>query len=478
MRFTFLFILLTTNIYCQSITIGPRWEVRSIVIDSLNNQLKVFFPDHYNTIDLTTYETKTSKLYYKKGGDLAPDSSTTGGENLIIDGVVYFVSDGGGMVYALENDTLKRIDKSFDHKMQYGSTLFSYKSKIYKFGGYGFWSMRNFFTYYDMGQNEWEVVAPINSTAIPIGLNQNVHLLVDDDIYFFDGGTINSHNRFENLHNEDVWKFNLQKNEWKYLGKDQYIHEDIYNLNNSQGRVNRFKYKNKIVLVQQQNIALADFTENRLTLFAHNFKKGSISQKLIQKSMPFYLNGKLYCFFYDQNNNPASQIILMEAIAVEDFFGNKISEQSFYKNSIWYGVRVVFGIIAIVLIVILILIILNRYKKRNKIRLLENGLRLKNKFTEFDEQSMQIIKLLLSRKRVPSHEILEIVESAQYSAAHNERIKVQKLNEINLKVKTLSGSPQDLITSVKSDADKRIRVYSIQKELFEMKKKGTRFLYT
>ena len=128
--------------------------------------------------------------------------------------------------------------------------------------------------------------------------------------------------------------------------------------------------------------------------------------------------------------------------------------------------------------VISIFIISKFYRNRNKVRLLDNGLRLRNKFTEFDEQSMQIIKLLLSRKRVPSHEILKIVESPQYSAAHNERIKVQKLNEINLKIKTLSGDSQDYVTSVKSDEDKRIRVYSIRKDLFMMMKKREEYFST
>ena len=479
MRLFFLLFLLTLNSFSQRITLGPRSEVRGIVVDSLNNQLKVFFPGYYNTIDLTTYESKTSKFYYMKDREPAPDSfTTTFRGNLIIDGVIYFVNDGGGLVYALENDTLKRIDQSFDHKMQIGSTIFSYKSKIYKFGGYVFWAARNFFTYYDMSQNEWEVVAPINSTSIPHGMMKNTHFLHNDEIYFFDGGTINPYNRFENLHNEEVWKFNLKKNEWKYLGKDQFLHKNPNALNFSSHIRNQFKYKNKLVIVQQREIDLVDFINNKLTMFSHNYNKSSVSQKMVETYMAFYLHGKIFCFYYDQNNNILDQKVVMEAVSAEDFFGKKVSEQSFYKNTIWYGVRLALAIVGIVIIVITIFIISKLSKNRNKVRLWENGLRLKNKFTEFDAESMQIIKLLLSRKRVPSHEILKIVESPQYSAAHNERIKVQKLNEINLKVQTLSGQSQDFVTSVKSDEDKRIRVYSIRKDLFMMMKKREEYFST
>jgi hypothetical protein len=83
---------------------------------------------------------------------------------------------------------------------------------------------------------------------------------------------------------------------------------------------------------------------------------------------------------------------------------------------------------------------------------------------------MEIIRLLLNKKEVSSNEILSIVESASYSAAHNERIKIQNLKDINLKVKTLIGAKEDVIKSIMSKKDKRIRMYSISKELFFIKK--------
>ena len=94
-----LLVLLTVNVYAQSVPIGPRSDVRGIVVDSLNNQLKVFFNDHYNTVDLTTYETKTFEFYYKKEGELAPDTFTTGLENLIIDGwfILYTMAEAWSM---------------------------------------------------------------------------------------------------------------------------------------------------------------------------------------------------------------------------------------------------------------------------------------------------------------------------------------------------------------------------------------------
>ncbi|MDO9037451.1 MAG: hypothetical protein Q7U59_03780 [Lutibacter sp.] len=107
-----------------------------------------------------------------------------------------------------------------------------------------------------------------------------------------------------------------------------------------------------------------------------------------------------------------------------------------------------------------------QFKKRKKIVLLDNGLRYQNKFVEFDLKAMKILRLLVSGDAVSSNIILNIVEESQYSPAHNERIKIQKLDEINLKIKTLLGFNGDIVQSKKSDNDKRIRLYFINKNLF------------
>ena len=112
-----------------------------------------------------------------------------------------------------------------------------------------------------------------------------------------------------------------------------------------------------------------------------------------------------------------------------------------------------------------------QFKKRKKIVLLDNGLRYQNKFIEFDQKAMEILKLLVLGTDVSSNKILSIVEEKQYSAAHNERIKVQKLEEINLKIKTLLSFNGDIVQAKKSDNDKRIRLYFINKNLFFLSKK-------
>ena len=62
----------------------------------------------------------------------------------------------GGQVYKKKGrEGYYRIDKSFDHRIQSESTIIFKNDTIFKFGGYGFWSMRNFITYFNFDQSEW-----------------------------------------------------------------------------------------------------------------------------------------------------------------------------------------------------------------------------------------------------------------------------------------------------------------------------------
>lgn len=439
MRLLFLLFFISLNSYSQRIYIEDQKSLKGIVIDSVNNECVLYYQGYYEKINLETFERKSFKLF-------AEDNLSY---PMIIDNVNYFVSNEGGMVSILKNDTIKRIDRSFNHQMQHGSIVFNYKSKIYKYGGYGFWSNRNFFTYFDDKTKEWEVVDPINSKSIPDGSYGGMSILDGDNIYIFNGQKINPYRRKERILSNEVWKFNLKDHQWKYLGASPSISVDY-----------KIRYNNKILIKGVGTITEIDIINNRITLYEH----GLFSSRL-KETFPIYLsNNKVYCFISERGK------LYFHGMDQKNFFGKKISKKRFYKNYSWWITLTLLIILLPIAILFVVWRALKFYKKQKKIVLLDNGLRFKNKFTEFDQESMEIIKLLLSEKEITSNRILGIVEKEQYSVAHNERIKVQKLNEINLKVKTLLGTNEDIINSFKSKNDRRIRIYKISNEYFSIKK--------
>ena len=114
-------------------------------------------------------------------------------------------------------------------------------------------------------------------------------------------------------------------------------------------------------------------------------------------------------------------------------------------------------------LILLIWLVKKLRMQRKSIQLLDNGLLYRQKFIQLGEESIQILDLLLTNEEVNSSEILKITEQDQFSRAHNERLKFQKIEKLNFQLKTLLAIEEDLITSSKSKYDRRIRVYSINK---------------
>ncbi|HCE54032.1 MAG TPA: hypothetical protein DER05_03110 [Lutibacter sp.] len=437
--------LFTTLSFAQSVYVGKYNEISHTSLDSANNTIFVFFKDYYKKIDLETFEIDSVKIV------VGPQFGFIGAKPVLVNSNYYFVHTQGGIVYKLQNDTIKRIDNSFNHKMQINSNIFVYDDKILRYGGYGFWSARNFFTYFDTDLLEWETISPVNSKEVPKGTFDGLYILDNDNAYIFNGKSIDDFNKTEMYFNNEVWKYNFKLNEWRYLGTSEFI--DLTHFPHP------IRYKKTLLVLYTNGISTIDLGNNKHTKFKH----GKYSNNVIASLNHYFLNDRFYFFTF--RSNSANYNVNLRSASENEFMGEFISEKPFYSN--YNLLKGSFSLVAGLLFMALLANFgFKQFKKRKKIVLLDNGLRFQNKFIEFDEKAMEILKLLVLGTEVSSNKILSIVEEKQYSAAHNERIKVQKLDEINLKIKTLLAFSEDIVQSKKSDNDKRIRLYFINKNLF------------
>ena len=139
-------------------------------------------------------------------------------------------------MFSLKNNEFVRIDKSFNHNMQISSSIFPYNDTIYRYGGYGFWSNRNFFTYFDKSNSEWEVVSPTGSKELPKGSHESIVTIIEDDIFVYGGFRVQEFEPINHTINDEVWKFNTTSKSWKKLGNTD------FDLNN---QTLKFSYHNK-----------------------------------------------------------------------------------------------------------------------------------------------------------------------------------------------------------------------------------------
>ena len=86
---------------------------------------------------------------------LQRDIDTTTLKSFSIKGESYYFGSFNE-VYQKDNDVLVQIDESIDSRVSINAYLFKEYDTVFKFGGYRFWSNRNFMYYFDLETKEWE----------------------------------------------------------------------------------------------------------------------------------------------------------------------------------------------------------------------------------------------------------------------------------------------------------------------------------
>ena len=445
----FILFIISLNTFSQSIDIGNKDNIMKTHFVEENKELFVFYKDSISIIDI-----QNSNKISKKFINYPIDDFITKFEIISIHSEIYFLELHGGKVYKLDVDEFSRLDKSYTHRMQMGSSSFVHHDTIFKFGGYGFWSIRNFFTYFDIKTSEWDVLSPSGSKSLPKGSQYSTIKIFEDNFYIYGGLTLNQFEPKEYILNNEVWEFNNKNKSWKLLG-----HSDV-DLNTFKYT---FPYNEKQVFYNQDddNIYLVDVVNNSLK----TFKKKTFQYGMNTSFKSFYIDGIFYCIISSYNSGSVTLTQRYE----DDFFGELIKEEQFYYNNekVYYSI----GFFLLILSLVYLYFRINKWNlKRNRV-IIENGhLIFSRKTLNFDEKSIRIINLLLkSEQDIPSKDIMNIVENPNLNYGHNTRVMNGFIEEINLKLKSILRIEKDLITSKKSDLDKRIKVYSIDKTYFFIK---------
>ena len=133
MRHIYLLTLFVSAICCAEFKFPGYYSV-----NPESNQ--VYFFKNENVVVSNLNYVKIDTFLYDK--NYKPDLPDT--EIAWVNNVPYIVSISGGMVWKLINDSFIRIDDSYHHKMTFGSDVFVHSDTILKYGGYGYWSNRNF----------------------------------------------------------------------------------------------------------------------------------------------------------------------------------------------------------------------------------------------------------------------------------------------------------------------------------------------
>ena len=417
--------------------------------------LYVIEKDHYKTIKIPeqivsepVYFKFSDSTFYKK---FASPSSY---ELSVINNKLYLSLNLGGLIYEIKGNEIVRIDHSFEHKMQISSQQFVYDNRIIRFGGYGFWSARNFFTYFDLNSKEWESYSPVRGDRVPPGMFDVNQFINGDDITYFNGVVIDAFDNLKFDRSTEIWHFNLRSKIWDFKGK-----ATLFFGNNPQN----FQYDNYYVaFTEERRIIRVNFNNDTYEVFENQ----AVSSKISPQLKPFVENGIIYYFA----NNHANGEIELVSLPIDQFLGKSIKKADFIEKNLWLEYsQVIIGLIASLILVIAFYFgIKFRPTKATHIKDKNGVLYVGKAAINFEENELKVLRHLLKKDDVPNSELLEIVEQKGVHFSHNIRVKNDVLNQLNLKLKAILQVDTNFIIFKKSDSDSRLKVYRLNKQYFKV----------
>jgi len=375
----------------------------------------------------------------------------------------YLVSVGGGPVFKKDDNQFIRIDNTSLHKNQVWGSFFVFNDKIHIYGGYGFWSFKDYITFYDSNIKQWDIVYN-ESPYIPKGRGKAISLITSDDkLYVLGGTTIGSQSALYNTDNEDAFYFDLIKKEFVDLGK---ISEP---LTSKQTLFTLPSINNNSFLAENDSIIKFDFNEMSYSSFKSNIKKINIDNKF----PTFIVDQKI--FYISGNNGPKT----LDQINLNSLDQSVYSKSTFpiisnkRDNSID---NILIALVGFVFFWIILKLFL--YKDHIKALFLfdDEAIYFKNKSVEISLKEKKLISVMSENNFISAPQINKIISSKNYSKSHLTSIRSEFISDVNSKLYDLTGNKTSIIET-KHPADNRIKAYKTDSNNFKPKTSFIKFLF-
>lgn len=360
----------------------------------------------------------------------------------------FLAHSGCGPVLEFRNDSLVRIDNSYLHNSQFGTTPFVYNNQIHYFGGYGLFTYKNIITRYDFKNGEWNQEQTYGEEFPEARCCEVVSYRKNNHLYVF-GGIANDQKNIREIKNVKplFWDLDLVTMTWENIG--------TYNSELITSKYNSIQVKDKLYLFD--NILLEiDFSNNTVNKF--DFSNHIVPKAMIAK------NDTLYGVF--ENNN---RKLYFSKKAIEDIKGKYLGSEPFILP--YGGIPIekygVWGVFVLCFSAVLIFFFIRKRKKNTCTKIIFN--RKTNEFefkqktiTTFEENEKKVLHFLLEHpdEYVPLNTLNELFENSKQTETLSATIKrrEQAVSSLISKIAAMTSIPEsDLLIERKNGEDKRLK---------------------
>ena len=408
-----------------------------IILDSINKQLIYQTNTSIHRISLSNLKT-TSSVKIKNNNTVPP-------KMILKNNKLLFLHQRGGDIFELNsNDSLYKTDNSDIVNFFIGSNHFVRKDTIFKHGGYGYWTLSNFLIYFEDLTKEWQSYSISENSKIPPVINDQIGFTLNDSYYFFGGNSLDEKGtRTLTKKNNEIWEFNFNTKKWKKLG--DILRNLIFPIHSS------FKIDSNLFLLNKQNkLFKIDVVNNTIT----RYKIAPILYQFVFGVNPIYYED--YVYFLNAKgkiNKIALSKLTKETEVITKFYETQNITEKIILASVF------------IILLVVIFYVAKRYANAKTIKLLDNGVRFKNKFIELDSLSIAIIKMV-EPQDIELSKVYNLVKKDHLSKIQNERIKNQYIDQINLQLSVLTGRKEDFLIVSKSNFDKRYKIIRLNRAVY------------
>ena len=386
-------------------------------------------------------------LFHKKGFNNTNFKAINSKDN------TYLLLDGGGPVLQLKNDSIIRIDNSVEQKNQFGAANFTYKNKMYMYGGYGMWSFKNYTTYYDFSSNQWELFIT-QSQKQPHSRWKPIFNLVGNKLYVLGGRS--SQNNMTDIILKDMFVIDMDLKTIKTLSEEVSPKTPLLFHSHNNG----FALDNKRAFLYNNSVKAFDFPNNKF----YNYKQNNL---FYQKLEGFPIISFVDTLAFIKKTNGIKKLVLLQTSELKKDLAESHpiflspTEKTYFKQTI-------FAFLCLFLIVFVYKLFSYKDYIENLIQYDKNWLYFSDKKVRITTEQNQVIKLLERNGQFSSIELNKIIsKNKKYAKSHLTLLRKNFINDLNKAYNELLNSGLTLISSSKLPKDKRQLLYKTSKEIYK-----------
>jgi len=448
--------LITSQEYALPDNIGENFvffKDKDSKIHLLKNNIDYVFENKKWNKNILSYESvvrDSAIIFYKKG------FNNTSFKSINTETKTFLILNGGGPVLQIEKDKIIRIDNSVEQKNQFGAAVFEHNNQLHMNSGYGFWTFKDYTTYFDTTINQWELCVFDPAPNLKPRWKSIFHK-TKNSLYVLGGRASLNENQRIDAAIKDVYKIDFQKKsiELFELGFNQQI---PITSSSSQG----FQVNNQKGYLNHLNIVVFDFENNSVT----EYDTAELFKNKVQ-GIPILSAKDSLMFIKNKQGNKT-----IELVSIQQALRKPLKTVAILNvENAGFSYKKTFAFSSAVLIALFIYFLFGYKDYINKLVHYDiQWLYYANNKTIISEEQSRVIWLFEKNGQFSSTELNKIIcKNKSYAKSHLTHLRQTFIENLNLNYQNLTGFSEPLISSTKNPADKRQIIYFAGNKIFKKK---------